>query len=407
MMERSPLTWMVFYMISPECQIHIRASPQPLGITVASMVTRLFRHHMLAALGLIKYNPTSMNHKERAETNLRPSIPMARLERLYQAVGDATSLLILTHNDPDPDAIASAVALQWLLSEKAGVESHVVYKGIVGRAENKALVRYLGYPLRLLTEAEVSKSLPIALVDTQPGAGNNALSPSSDVAIVFDHHPEREETAAADFVDVRPDVGATSTILTEYCQAADLELPPSIATALFYGIKTDTMGLGRGASQADVAAYFFLQSQLEVKALVDIERAQVPPEYFQGLVAALQSAYVYDDVLIAYIGSMERPDLTAEMADLFLRLRGIEWVMCMGIYEDEMVVSIRTNRQQGAGDLVQSIVRDLGSAGGHGSMSAGQISLEDRNPEILSHRLKERALKYLDIDPDTPGEKLT
>jgi len=325
---------------------------------------------------------------------------------LYEAVGDATSALILTHNDPDPDAIASAVALQWLLKEGIQLQSHIVYKGIVGRAENKALVRYLGYPLRLLTETEVSESLPVALVDTQPGAGNNALPPSADVAIVFDHHPLREETSAAIFADVRPDVGATSTILTEYCRAADVEVPPSIATALFYGIKTDTMGLGRGASQLDVAAYFYLQSRVDVQALVDIERAQVPREYFQGLVAGLQSAYVYQDVLITYIGEMQRPDLPAEMADLLLRLRGIEWVLCMGVYEDQLMVSMRTNHQRGAGHTIQSIVGDLGSAGGHGSMSAGQIALNGQNPDILAHRLKERALKSLQIDTDTSGEKL-
>jgi nanoRNase/pAp phosphatase (c-di-AMP/oligoRNAs hydrolase) len=348
-----------------------------------------------------------MGDSEPGYVNPRKLMPLARPDTLYEALGDATSFLILTHNDPDPDAIASAAALQWLLREKTGAEGHVVYKGIVGRAENKALVRYLGYPLRLLTEAEVSESLPVALVDTQPGAGNNALPPSSDVAIVFDHHSPREETFGACFFDVRPDVGATSTILTEYCEAAGSELPPSIATALFYGIKTDTMGLGRGASQADVAAYFYLQARIDVQALVNIERAQVPPEYFQGLVAALQSAYVYDDVLIAYIGEMQRPDLTAEMADLFLRLRGVDWVMCIGVYEDEMILSVRTNSETGAGQLIQSIVGDLGTAGGHGSMSAGQIPLEGQNPDILSHRLKERVLKYVGIDSDAAGEKLT
>lgn len=330
----------------------------------------------------------------------------SRLEGLYKAVGDAADLLIVTHNDPDPDAIASAVALQWLLGEQIGVDGHVVYRGIVGRAENKALVRYLGYPLRLLTDTEASKTLPVALVDTQPGAGNNALPPSSNVALVFDHHRLRQETSAARFADVRPTVGATSTILTEYCRAAETELPASIATALFYGVKTDTMALGRGASQADVAAYFYLQSRVDVQALVSIERAQVPREYFQGLVAALQSAHVYDNVLIATIGQMQRPDLTAEMADLLLRLRGVEWVMCMGVYEDELILSVRTNSQHSAGQLIQSIVGDLGSAGGHGSMAAGQIPLEGQNPDILSHRLKERALKYLEIDPDVAGEKL-
>ncbi len=331
---------------------------------------------------------------------------LKRLEALYEAVGDAASLLILTHNDPDPDAIASAAALQWLLQEKLGVEGHICYRGIVGRAENKALVRYLGYPLRLLTETECSPSLPVALVDTQPGAGNNALSPTARVAIVFDHHPLRTETSAATFADVRPNVGATSTILTEYCQAPDVELPSSIATALFYGIKTDTMGLGRGASQSDVSAYFYLQSRLDVRALVSIERAQVPPEYFQSLVSGLQAARLYAHTLVTHIGEMQRPDLTAEMADLLLRLRGVEWVMCTGVYEDEMMVSVRTNRRRGAGGLIQSIVGDLGSAGGHGSMAAGQIPLDGQNPDILSHRLKERALKHLGVDSEVLGEKL-
>jgi nanoRNase/pAp phosphatase (c-di-AMP/oligoRNAs hydrolase) len=185
-----------------------------------------------------------------------------RLERLFEAVRGATSVLILPHNDPDPDAIASALALRHLLAEKLGVEGHVVYRGIIGRAENRALVRYLGHPLRRLTGTDLRQSAPIALVDTQPGAGNNALPPRSTAAIVFDHHPWREGTAAATFADVRPNLGATSTILTEYLQAAEIEPAPPLATALFYGVKTDTMGLSRAASPADVAAYFYLQPRL-------------------------------------------------------------------------------------------------------------------------------------------------
>ena len=327
-------------------------------------------------------------------------------EALYGAVSDATGLLILTHNDPDPDAIASAVALQWLLEEKLHLESRIAYRGIVGRAENKALVRQLGYPLRLLTEREVPNTLPIALVDTQPGAGNNALRNSANVVIVFDHHPMREETSRVPFADVRPDVGATSTILTETCQAAEVELPPLIATALFYGVKTDTMGLGRGASPSDVAAYLYLQSRVDVHALVEIERAQVPPEYFRGLVAGLQAARVYRDVLITSIGPMQRPDLPAEMADLLLRLRGVGWVMCMGIYDDTLMISLRTNSRRGAGEAIRAIVGDLGSSGGHGSMSAGQIPLDGQNPDILAHRLEERALKQFGLAPDVSGEKL-
>jgi nanoRNase/pAp phosphatase (c-di-AMP/oligoRNAs hydrolase) len=329
------------------------------------------------------------------------------LASLHAAIEDATTLLILPHNDPDPDAIASSVALKWLVKENWGVESHIVYRGIVGRAENKALVRYLGYPLRLLVDGELSESLPIALIDTQAGAGNNAFPPSRQVAIVFDHHPKREETSSATFADVRPEVGSTSTILTEYCRAAGTELPPSIATALFYGIKTDTMGLGRGASPADVAAYFYLQSRVDVQALVKIERAQVSPEYFKGLVSALRSAEVYEGILlISTIDEMQRPDLPAEMADLLLRLKGVKWVICMGVYEEGLMLSVRSDDERGAGQLTRGIVGNLGSAGGHGAMAAGQVRLDGQTPGVLFHRLKRRALERLGIDPDASAEPL-
>jgi nanoRNase/pAp phosphatase (c-di-AMP/oligoRNAs hydrolase) len=331
---------------------------------------------------------------------------LTRLESLRRAVENAASLLILTHNDPDPDAIASAVALKLLLREMMALEGHIVHKGIVGRAENKALVRYLGYPLRLLTEAEVSRSLPVALIDTQPGAGNNALPSSSDVAIVFDHHPLREETATAQFADVRPEVGATSTILTEYCQGAALDLPPSIATALFYGIKTDTMGLGRGAGQADVAAYFYLQPRIDVQALVNIERAQVSTDYYKGLVSALQSARIYGEVVISDLGEMQRPDLAAEIADLLWRLQGITWVICIGSYEGEIILSVRTRGPREAGEFIQGIVSHLGSAGGHGAMAAGQVPVRDQDPDSLSRWLQERALERLGVDPQAPGKRL-
>jgi len=329
------------------------------------------------------------------------------LTALHAAVEATGELLILPHNDPDPDAIASSVALEWLLKETLGLESQIVYRGIIGRAENKALVRYLGYPLRVLADNELAASPSVALVDSQPGAGNNVVLPSMAISLVFDHHPWRQETAYASFADVRPEVGATSTILTEYCQATGVALPPAIATALFYGIKTDTMGLGRGASSADVTAYFYLQSRIDVQALVKIERAQVSREYFQGLVSALRSARLYEgELLVSTIDEMRRPDLPAEMADLLLRLEGVKWVICMGIYDEDVMLSVRTNEESGAGQLIQEIVGNLGPAGGHGTMAAGQVPLEGRNSQVLFHRLTRRTLERLEIDPDVSGTPL-
>ena len=294
-----------------------------------------------------------------------------------------------------------------MLKETLGLESQIVYRGIIGRAENKALVRYLGYPSRVLVDSELAASSSIALVDNQPGAGNNVVLPSMDISLIFDHHPWRQETADASFADVRPGVGATSTILTEYCQATGVALRLAIATALFYGIKTDTMGPGRGASSADVAAYFYLQSRIDVQALVKIERAQVSREYFQGLVSALRSARLYKgELLISTIDEMRRPDLPAEMADLLLRLEGVRWVICIGIYHEDVMLSARTNEEGGAGQLIQEIVGNLGSAGGHGAMAAGQVPLAERNSQVRFHRLTRRTLERLGIDPDVSGTPL-
>ncbi|MGB3715789.1 MAG: DHH family phosphoesterase, partial [Candidatus Promineifilaceae bacterium] len=168
-----------------------------------------------------------------------------RLDHLLEATSHAERVLILTHNDPDPDAIGSAVALRHLLVNLRNARVEIAYRGIIGRAENKALVRYLNHPLQQFSRALLAAPVAVALVDTQPGAGNGPLRQHVEISLVIDHHSLRPETSSARFAEVRSDVGATSTILTKYLQMAGTDLPVSIATALFYGIKSDTMGLGR------------------------------------------------------------------------------------------------------------------------------------------------------------------
>jgi nanoRNase/pAp phosphatase (c-di-AMP/oligoRNAs hydrolase) len=329
------------------------------------------------------------------------------LAQLLQSVAGAGEILILPHNDPDPDAIASAVALRCLLAEKAAIKGHIAYRGIIGRAENQALVRYLDRPLRRLTSSDLRQARPIALVDTQPGAGNNALPAHVLPTLVFDHHPWREATAAAAFADVRTGAGSTSTLLVEYLQAAGIEPTPPLATALFYGIKTDTLGLVRGASPADVAAYFYLQPRIDVEVLVEIERAQVPTDYFAKLDAALHTARVYDNLIVSYVGPVRHPDLPAEMADLLLRLQGMLWAICIGVYRDELILAVRSqSRRIGAGQLVRAIVGHEGTAGGHGTMAGGHVPLRGQSPEGMADQLGQRARQHLGISEATRSKQL-
>ena len=329
------------------------------------------------------------------------------LEALLAALAGASQVLILPHNDPDPDAIASAVGLRYLLTQKLGVDVQIGYQGIVGRSENKALVRYLGRPLKLLSESDLRRASHIALVDTQPGAGNNPLPAGRSPAVVLDHHTLRSEAQRAVYSDIRPEQGATSTIVTQYLQAAGLTVPEVLATALFYGIKTDTRGLGRGAGFNDVAAYYYLQPLVDIEGLAEIERAQVPASYFNGVVTAIQAARIYDQAVISYIGPMTYPDQAAEIADLLSRLENSQWVLCMGAFKGVLRLAVRSrSRRAGAGKLIQAVVGELGMAGGHGAMAGGQIELAGRNPERLADELSQRLLRYLRLPLTLPGTPL-
>ncbi|MDX1686851.1 MAG: bifunctional oligoribonuclease/PAP phosphatase NrnA [Candidatus Promineifilaceae bacterium] len=327
-------------------------------------------------------------------------------EELSEAVQDVERILILLHDDPDPDAVASGVALRHLLQEVWGIESKVAYRGIIGRAENKALVAYLDAELLQLEDGDVETEWPVALVDVQPGAGNSPIPAGYPALVVIDHHSDRGGEDAV-FRDVRPWIGASSTIVTQYMRAADLNPPAKIATGLFYGIKTDTKALSRDTSAADISAYFHLLPFVDVDAVVEIENAQVPAAYFRKLANAMQSASVYDGVVISYLGQAEYPDLTAEIADLLLRLEGIRWVVCMGRYDDEIYLSVRARDEDAnAEEVAQVVVGEVGSAGGRNTMAGGQVPLNGQDPEKLAQRLRLRALSHLQIPLDHPGEPL-
>ena len=312
-------------------------------------------------------------------------------------------MLILPHNDPDPDAITAAYGLRYILSKEMGIQGKIVYQGIIGRAENRALVRYLRHPL----SSSINFTLPVILVDTQPGIGNNPWRPDIKTVAAIDHHPRKEISAEVPFVDVRPQMGATATIIYEYFLCLGLEIPAVMATALFYGIKTDTRGLSRGASRADANAYYHLQSQIKAEALAEIERAQVPAVYFKSFADALEETRVFNNLVVAHVGNMSYPDMAAEMADQFIRLEEIEWVICSGIYNNKLVLAVRTvNERNDAGKVVKAIVQQDGTAGGHGTMAGGQIWLKDNQPADVIQTLDKHIRQHFNIKPNVIGQSL-
>ena len=329
-----------------------------------------------------------------------------KLNRLAEALTGAEQVLIVPHNNPDPDAIASALACQRFVTNYMGGQATVAYRGTIGRAENRALVRYLDYPLKRLTTATLRSASHLILVDTQPDAGNSPLPKGIIPDVVLDHHPLRTAYRQATYADIRPQVGATASLLVEYLRAARVTIDTPLATALFYGIKTDTQGLERGTSTCDRAAFGFLGSRANIAAIFNFDHAPMPGDYFTTLTFALQSARCYDHVVVSYLGAMSYPDLAANIADFFMRRQGSRWVFCAGIHKEHLYLSVRTSYQQGAGQLIQSVVGERGSAGGHGSMAGAQIPLNGTSADTLVNELSRHFLAELNVPASASGEPL-
>lgn len=312
----------------------------------------------------------------------------ARLSDLLRAVEGTDRVYILTHDNPDPDGIASSAALAYLLERTAGKQTSVLFGGIVGRAENRALMDELGIEFSRVETTELDPSALVALVDTQPRTGNNSLPQGRIATIVIDHHPETPASQAAAFVDIRPEYGACCSMMTEYLRIAKLEPDRRLATALFYGIQTETMDLGREVSEADVSSSLFLYPRSDPAATSRIRHPSLPMALFHAIHYGLEYGWRREGLVCVPLGRLAYPDLGAQLADLFVRGEGVTWAAVAGRYGDQLLVSLRTfDPTAHAGELVREIVGERGSAGGHGTMAGASLDVrtlsEDEYDSLL------------------------
>jgi nanoRNase/pAp phosphatase (c-di-AMP/oligoRNAs hydrolase) len=327
------------------------------------------------------------------------------LDHLKRVLKNCRRLLILAHDNPDPDSIAGAVALKHLVREQYGIRSTVSYGGIVGRAENRAMLRLLKIRMTPAHRIHLRRYRHIALVDTQPKTGNNSLPPEMEPTVVIDHHPLRRATKAP-LVDVRPGYGAVATILTEYLQESGCKVPTPLSTALFYAISSETQALGREAGEADTRAYLSLFTLANKKHLARIQRPSLPRSYFNVLNRSLLSAATYKNVVVARLGVVDVPELAAEVADLLVRLERITWSLCMAKHGDRLVLSIRTtNVKARAGRVIQRLVGRRGRAGGHSMMAGGWLDGSNLSPEQWLQLEEENIIRFLGLvgHEDVPG----
>ncbi len=329
--------------------------------------------------------------------------------KLVELLRGKRSLLIVMQDNPDPDSIAAAAALRRIANTLSDVQCSIAYGGVIGRGENRAVCGYLGLNFRAMDEVDPSKFDTIALVDTQPAAGNNSLPAGRLPDIVLDHHPLRNETRGVAFTDVRRRYGAVSTILVEYLGELGITPDPPLATALLYAIRSDTQDLGTEAVQADIDAAEALYPLANTRMLSAIQRGRVPRAYYRSLATALDNARVHGNSIVADLEDVDNPDMMGEMADLFLRHEGIEWVLCFGVHDAKLLLSLRTSQSgRRAGEVMKRIVSRIGTGGGHATAAGGQVPLKKGTRAEREHRhrtIRDRFLREAGV-PNERSRKL-
>ena len=277
-------------------------------------------------------------------------------------------LLILTHINPDPDAIASAMALK-TLAEKWGVDADIAYGGNIGYDENKAMINLLGIRLLNIEDVDLNNYCVIAVIDTSSSKQLPIELPNID--IIIDHHNNTDLTAK--YMDVRPEVGATASILTQYLMELEIEPSRNLATALFYGIQSDTDYFKRETSKLDFEAAAYLQSHIDASILNMIENPEISTEVMEVLARAIMNRRVVKgNIALAYVGEISNRDALPKAADFLLKMEGISTTFVFGIVGDEIHISARTK------DLRLNLGEILNRAfggGGHQTAAAAKIPL--------------------------------
>jgi len=325
----------------------------------------------------------------------RPGYPIGKRLR---ALRGRKKPLIYTHDNPDPDSLAAAWGLARLFKHELGVDSTIAHGGIVGRAQNRAMVDWLGIQLTRIEKIDPTAYDLVALVDSQPATGNNSLPLEHGIDVVIDHHPQRPDSRSAAWCDIRPDLGATSTIIFEYLRARKVPIDAGLATAFFFALRTETRDLGRESTEEERRAYLAVVPLVDHALLYKMTHPKVPRAHFVALDRALRSAEVRGNLVTVNLETLDYPDLVAEIADLLLSYKPAKMVLCAGRYEGTAFLSLRNEpTQRRAGALMREVVGTTGAAGGHGTMAGARLFANVDTPEALEREFEQLVARLCQV----------
>jgi nanoRNase/pAp phosphatase (c-di-AMP/oligoRNAs hydrolase) len=337
--------------------------------------------------------------EEFCAVQLLDTLNIKKVERIRSLFDEGEKIHILLQHDPDPDAIGSALALRELLGRNRATTPIVTF-GEVTRPENLTMIDLLEIQIERITPADLHKEgARLAMVDVQPPYFEQPLG---RVDLVVDHHPKRSNFKAR-FADLRTGYGSTATIFTEYLRAAGMEPSQRLATALLYGIKTDTLFLERGSNLADLSAFNYLYPIANKAMITRIERPALPREDLEAMGRALSRLQIDNGVAVIHLGEVNREDVIPQMAEFCLQIEGVDWGVVSGLVDDRVVISARNvGYVKSAGDIMKKLYDDIGSAGGHRAMAKAVVPLDrfkERFGEVSEKVIRDAMLPLI-VDRD-------
>jgi nanoRNase/pAp phosphatase (c-di-AMP/oligoRNAs hydrolase) len=303
--------------------------------------------------------------------------------KLMAMIQPEDSLLLLMHGSPDPDAMASAMALREILQKTRRLsQSAFASTEPIIRQQNKEFVSALRLDVQLIHQVDIKSYRLIALLDAQPSFFIKSLD-FIKPQIVLDHHPYEGSWTAA-LADIRPHYGSLSTMMTEYLLCARVKVPRILHTALLYGIKTDTDNFDRATALEDIRAYAYHTKYANMQLIRRIELNQTPDRFLKYFNIAYHHMNNFLGRRVGFLGEVESADVCVQIADFYLRLIGTYYVVVAGIVSDHLIIIFRGDGyRQNCGMIAQKAFGQIGQGGGHRSAARMEIPLK-----VLQENLK-------------------
>jgi nanoRNase/pAp phosphatase (c-di-AMP/oligoRNAs hydrolase) len=342
----------------------------------------------------------------------RKSRGRPRAPRLLRVLSTKRNILVTTHLHPDPDALASSMAMVQLLRAKlpAGTRVSMSIKGQVTSGINATFAKLSDLELVPWDDEKLKEYDGFVLLDTQPQSSFSPLPKTIEPDVVIDHHQGKKSGKPhCPFCDIRTEVGATSSMVFSYLMELEVAISPALGASLLFAIESDLAGASGTPGELDNIALSSLTLIADTHRLYQMRYVDLPQSYYIAYASALSNAVHYDNALMSHIDQIDSLEKPAVMADFLLRFDEVQWVLVTAVHENKMILSLRTSsKAMSAADMIRKLLRNWGEGGGHRKKAGGFIPLTNGTPtEVARLRdvLRRRYLSALKIRA-TRGQRL-